>query len=155
MTDRVDSATRSRMMAAVKSRDTKPELLIRSILHQKGFRFRLHVKDLPGKPDIVLPKYRSVILINGCFWHGHENCRFFKIPSTRTEFWEEKIHKNKINDSKAIAKLLAENWRVCVIWQCKIRESKKNLTELANIVSSFITGKEKFLELRDNSTFDI
>lgn len=155
MTDRVDSATRSRMMAAVKSRDTKPELLIRSILHQKGFRFRLHVKDLPGKPDIVLPKYRSVILINGCFWHGHENCRFFKIPSTRTEFWEEKIHKNKINDSKAIAKLLAENWRVCVIWQCKIRESKKNLTELADIVSSFITGKEKFLELRDNSTFDI
>lgn len=155
MTDRVDSATRSRMMAAVKSRDTKPELLIRSILHQKGFRFRLHVKDLPGKPDIVLPKYRSVILINGCFWHGHENCRFFKIPSTRTEFWEEKIHKNKINDSKAIAKLLAENWRVCVIWQCKIRESKKNLTELADIISSFITGKEKFLELRDNSIFDI
>lgn len=155
MTDRVDSATRSQMMAAVKSRNTKPELLIRSMLHQKGFRFRLHVKDLPGKPDIVLPKYRSVILINGCFWHGHENCRFFKIPSTRTEFWEEKIYKNKINDSKAIAKLLAENWRVCVIWQCKIRESKKDLTALADIVSSFITGKEEFLELRDNNTCDI
>lgn len=150
MADRVDSIIRSQMMAAVKSHNTKPELLIRSLLHKKGFRFRLHVKELPGKPDIVLPKYRSVILINGCFWHGHENCRFFKIPSTRTEFWEEKIYKNKINDSKAIAKLLAENWRVCVIWQCKIRESKKDLTALADTISNFITGKEAFLELRDN-----
>jgi DNA mismatch endonuclease (patch repair protein) len=149
MVDIVDSRTRSRMMAAVKSSNTKPELLIRSILHNRGFRFRLHVKDLPGKPDIVLPKYRSVIFINGCFWHGHESCRFFKFPATRPEFWKEKIYKNKANDTKAIDLLLANNWRVCVIWQCKIRESHKDLNSLADIISNFIIGKESFLELRE------
>lgn len=79
MVDIVDSITRSRMMSGIKGRDTKPELLIRSLLHKKGFRFRLHVKDLQGKPDIVLPKYRAILFIHGCFWHGHENCRLFKL----------------------------------------------------------------------------
>ncbi|NUF43032.1 very short patch repair endonuclease [Acinetobacter pittii] len=150
MADLVDSITRSRMMAAVKSSNTKPELQIRSILHKRGFRYRLHVKNLPGKPDIVLPKYRSVIFINGCFWHGHENCRFFKLPTTRTDFWKEKISRNKNNDSNAIAGLLANNWKVCIIWQCKIRESKKDLDALGDIISNFIMGKELLLELRDN-----
>lgn len=150
MVDIVDSITRSRMMAAVKSSNTKPELQIRQILHKRGFRFRLHEKKLPGKPDIVLPKYRAVIFINGCFWHGHDNCRFFKLPATRTDFWKEKISKNKFNDANAIASLLASNWRVCIIWQCKIRELKKDLTGLADIVSKFIKGQEPFLELRDN-----
>lgn len=89
MTDVVDKATRSRMMAGIKGKDTKPEMLIRSELHRRGFRFRKNVKDLPGKPDIVLPKYRAVIMVNGCFWHGH-GCRLFKWPSTRPEFWREK-----------------------------------------------------------------
>lgn len=78
-------------MAAIKSNNTTPELLIRSMLHKRGFRFRLHVKDLPGKPDIVLPKYHAVIFIHGCFWHGHENCRLYKLPSTRTEYWQKKL----------------------------------------------------------------
>ncbi len=148
MTDIVDSATRSRMMRGIKSRNTKPELLIRSILHRKGFRFRLHVRDLPGKPDIVLPKFRAVVFIHGCFWHGHENCRLFKLPGTRLEFWQKKIYSNKKNDSKAIELLLSENWRVCVIWECRIRQDKKNLHQLADIISNFIKSSSPFIELR-------
>lgn len=151
MVDRVDSLTRSRIMAAIKSRNTKPELLIRSMLHQRGFRFRLHVKDLPGKPDIVLPKYHSVIFIHGCFWHGHENCRLFKLPSTRTEFWQEKFFKNRNNDIRAIDLLMSNNWRVCIIWECKIQASKKDLTQLADVISDFIMGTKPFLELRESS----
>lgn len=96
MVDKVDSATRSRNMAAIKSRNTTPELFIRSMLHKRGFRFRLHVKDLPGKPDIVLPKYHAVIFINGCFWHGHPNCRLYKLPGTRTEYWQKKLLETKL-----------------------------------------------------------
>lgn len=149
MIDTVDKATRSRNMAAIKSRNTTPELLIRSILHKKGFRFRLHDKKLPGKPDIVFPKYNAVIFINGCFWHGHSNCKFFRLPGTRTEYWKNKINKNQYNDAKSIELLLANNWRVCIIWECKIRASKKNLTQLTEILSNFLKGTESFLELRD------
>lgn len=98
MVDIVDVSTRSRMMAGIKNRNTKPEILIRKLLYKKGYRFRLHVKDLPGKPDIVLPKYKAVIFVNGCFWHGHKNCSLFKLPATRTEFWQEKITRNQAND---------------------------------------------------------
>ena len=94
MADVVDKATRSRMMAGIKGKDTKPEMLIRSELHRRGFRFRKNVKELPGKPDIVLPKYKAVIMVNGCFWHGHE-CHLFKWPATRPEFLREKTRKDK------------------------------------------------------------
>lgn len=150
MVDIVDSVTRSRMMAAIKGRNTKPELLIRSLLHNRGFRFRLHVKDLPGKPDIVLPKYNTVIFINGCFWHGHQGCRFFKLPSTRPEFWREKILKNQINDARAINLLLAKNWKVCVIWECKIRISKKEPEQLIDVISDFFSNSDTFLELAEH-----
>ncbi|MHA3062870.1 very short patch repair endonuclease [Acinetobacter sp. ANC 4641] len=147
MMDIVDSATRSRMMAGIKSRNTKPELLIRSILHHRGFRFRLHVKDLPGKPDIVLPKYHTVIFIHGCFWHGHENCRLFKLPGTRSEFWQKKIETNRKNDSRSVGSLREKDWKVCVVWECRIRKEKKDLSQLADIISSFIKGSDSFLEL--------
>lgn len=150
MVDIVDSITRSRMMARIKSRNTKPELLIRSLLHKRGFRFRLHVKDLPGKPDIVLPKYHSVIFINGCFWHGHQECHLFRLPTTRTEFWQKKIYRNQANDSKAIDTLLAKNWRVCIIWECSIRGAKKNPEEVIDTVINWLTGNEIFLEVREN-----
>ena len=136
MVDIVDSITRSRMMAGIKSRNTKPELLIRSLLHNRGFRFRLHVKDLPGKPDIVLPKYHSVIFINGCFWHGHQECHLFRLPATRTEFWQEKIYRNQTNDSRAIDLLLANNWRVCIVWECSIRGAKKDPEKVINLSST-------------------
>lgn len=149
MIDIVDSATRSRMMAGIRSQNTKPELIIRSLLHRKGFRFRLHVKELPGKPDIVLPKYHAVIFIHGCFWHGHENCRLFKLPGTRPEFWQEKIFRNQSNDTRAVNLLRDLNWRVCIIWECKIRASKKDLTHMADSISDFLMGTDPFLELRE------
>ena len=126
MVDIVDVSTRSRMMAGIKGRNTKPEILIRKLLHKKGFRFRLHVKNLPGKPDIVLPKYKAVIFVNGCFWHGHKGCRLFKLPATRTEFWQEKITRNQANDSKSINLLLENNWKVGVVWECSIRVASKD-----------------------------
>lgn len=150
MVDKIDSATRSRNMAAIKSRNTTPELLIRSGLHKRGFRFRLHVKDLPGKPDIVLPKYNAVIFINGCFWHGHPNCRLYKLPGTRTEYWQKKITRNQANDARSRALLLESNWRVCIIWECKIRASKKDLNQLIDIISDFLNSMDTFLEVREN-----
>ena len=120
MVDVVDSATRSRMMSGIRGRNTKPEILIRSLLHRQGFRFRLHVRDMPGKPDIVLPRYRAVVFVHGCFWHGH-SCPLFKLPGTRPDFWREKIERNQNNDNRAKRELLADGWRVGVIWECALR----------------------------------
>ena len=121
MTDVVDPATRSRMMSGIRGKDTRPEVLVRKALHARGFRFRLHVKDLPGKPDIVLPKFRAVIFVHGCFWHGHD-CRYFKVPQTRTGFWLDKIGKNQERDRRQVEKLVQQGWRVLVIWECATRE---------------------------------
>jgi len=120
MVDVVDAATRSRMMSGIKGKNTKPELLIRSALHRRGFRFRLHDKKLPSKPDLVLPKYNAVIQIHGCFWHGHD-CHLFKLPSTRTDFWREKIAGNVARDEKSLALLQAQGWRVLVIYECALK----------------------------------
>lgn len=119
MADIVDKATRSRMMAGIRGKDTKPEKLVRSALHRAGFRFRLHVADLPGKPDIVLPKYRTAIFVHGCFWHGHK-CRNFKWPKTRKAFWKAKIEGNVARDRKAIGELRRSGWNVKVIWECRV-----------------------------------
>jgi DNA mismatch endonuclease, patch repair protein len=108
MADVHDKATRSYNMSRIKGKDTKPEMLVRKFLHAQGFRYRLHVKDLPGKPDIVLPKYKTVIFVHGCFWHGHEHCKYYVIPKTRTEWWVNKINANIANDVKAIKALKKE-----------------------------------------------
>jgi len=152
--DTVDSSTRSRIMAAVKGHNTKPELLIRSLLHKNGFRFRLHVKDLPGKPDIVLPRYRSVIFVHGCFWHGHQNCQFFRMPTTHTEFWQAKILRNQSNDSKVVKLLLASNWRVCIVWECSIRGAKKDPEKVVSTIADWLSGSEPFLEIAGNLETD-
>ncbi|RSN81530.1 DNA mismatch endonuclease Vsr [Acinetobacter baumannii] len=150
MVDIVDSATRSRMMANIKGKNTKPELLIRSLLHAQGFRFRIHRKDLPGKPDIVLPKYKAIIFIHGCFWHGHENCRLFKLPASRTEFWEAKICKNQKNDLAAKELLLKDGWRICTIWECAIRKSKKDPLALMDILTKWLLSKESLVEITES-----
>jgi len=151
MVDIVDSITRSRMMSGIKGRNTKPELLIRSLLHKKGFRFRLHVKDLQGKPDIVLPKYRAILFIHGCFWHGHENCRLFKLPNTRTEFWQNKIFRNQVNDSKAQELLLAAGWRVGTIWECATRKSKKDPESIVEILTEWLRSNAPLLQIDEQS----
>lgn len=149
MVDVVDTITRSRMMANIKGKNTKPELFIRSMLHAQGFRFRLYRTDLPGKPDIVLPKYKAIIFINGCFWHGHQSCRFFKLPASRTEFWGNKILKNKQNDIKAKELLLKQGWRICTIWECAIRLAKNDPVPLSNILTEWLHSSETILEIND------
>ncbi|MBP6686879.1 MAG: DNA mismatch endonuclease Vsr [Lacibacter sp.] len=111
-------------MQQIKGKDTKPELLVRKYLHANGFRYKLHDKTLPGKPDLVLPKYKTVIFIHGCFWHGHENCKYFKIPQTRTEWWTEKINKNIANDVKAMKLLKKDGWKVITVWECRLQPKK-------------------------------
>lgn len=148
MTDIVNPATRSRMMSGIRGANTKPELLIRSLLHRAGFRFRLHVKDLKGKPDIVLPRYRAVIFVHGCFWHGH-NCPLFRMPSTRPDFWRTKIERNRQNDSMAISALRAEGWRIAVVWECALKgKSQAEIAEVAHTLQGWLTGNSAELEIR-------
>lgn len=120
MADIVDRQTRSRMMSGIRGKNTLPEGIIRKRLHARGFRFRLHRRDLPGAPDIVLPKYSAVILVNGCFWHGHD-CRLFRWPKTRPEFWRKKLRGNIRRDERNIDRLRELGWRVCVVWECEIK----------------------------------
>ncbi|PBK47460.1 very short patch repair endonuclease [Pseudomonas syringae pv. actinidiae] len=119
--DIVDSATRSRMMSGIRGKNTRPELLVRKFLHAHGFRFRLHRKDLPGNPDIVLPKLKTCIFVHGCFWHRHPGCRYATMPTTRPEFWTEKFSKNVARDAKSILALRQLGWRTIIIWECKLK----------------------------------
>lgn len=112
---------RSQIMASVKSSDTKPEMLVRRYLHAHGFRYGLHNRKLPGSPDIVLRKYKTVIFINGCFWHGHEGCRYYRLPKSNIEFWQTKIKRNRQRDIEAIEALKSKGWRVITIWECELR----------------------------------
>ena len=121
MTDVHSKETRSYNMSQIKSRDTKPEIVVRKFLFANGFRYRINDKKLPGKPDIVLKKYKTVIFVHGCFWHGHENCSYFKPPKTRTQWWIEKINKNKLNDYINQMKLRELGYNVIVIWECEIK----------------------------------
>jgi DNA mismatch endonuclease (patch repair protein) len=114
-------AQRSRAMSKVRGKDTGIELFVRSALHQRGFRFRKNVASLPGRPDIVLPKYRTVIFVNGCFWHGHENCKASKLPETRHEFWEQKISGNVARDARHFKTLREDGWKVLIIWECALK----------------------------------
>lgn len=125
MADVHDRATRSYNMSRIRSMHTKPEMLVRSHLHRAGFRFTLHNRKLPGKPDIVLPKYKTVLFVQGCFWHGHEECRYFVVPKTRTQWWLDKINRNKSNDLKAVKELRKLGWRVLLLWECTLKPPKR------------------------------
>src|ERR1700712_4365898 len=128
MADVHSKETRSYNMSRIRSKDTKPEMLVRKFLHKSGFRYRLHVRDMPGKPDIVLPKYKTVIFIHGCFWHGHQGCKYYVVPKTRTEWWLNKINGNINNDLKAIKALKKEGWEIINIWECDLKAKKSVLT---------------------------
>jgi len=125
MTDRISKERRSWNMSRIRSRDTKPELIVRSMLHKKGCRFRLHRKDLPGKPDIALPKYKTVIFVHGCFWHGHNRCKDFVIPKTNTAWWVNKIKRNKQVDTRNIKSLKTLGWKVLVVFECQLKPKKR------------------------------
>ncbi|MBS4766490.1 DNA mismatch endonuclease Vsr [Alistipes sp. kh20] len=120
--------TRSYNMSQVRSRNTKPELIVRKYLFSQGFRYRINVKRLPGTPDVVLTKYKTVIFINGCFWHGHDGCRYFVIPQTRTEWWINKINQNKQRDLKNLNILKQSDWHVITIWECQLKQDAISTT---------------------------
>lgn len=119
--DVVDTRTRSRMMAGIRGANTAPEIVVRRALHRAGFRFRLNVRELPGKPDIVLPKHRAAIFVHGCFWHRHEGCRYTAIPATRPDFWAKKFDRNVERDNHAVEALRKGGWRVAILWECATR----------------------------------
>ena len=118
---------RSKNMSAIKSKNTKPEIAVRKLLHSMGYRFRLHRKDLPGSPDIVLPKYKTVIFVHGCFWHRHENCKYASTPKTRKEFWEKKFRENINRDNLNQANLALKGWKIIIVWECQLKGDKKKL----------------------------
>ncbi|MEL7221266.1 MAG: DNA mismatch endonuclease Vsr [Bacteroidota bacterium] len=128
MADVHDVKTRSYNMSQIRGKDTKPEILVRKLLFNHGFRYKLHDKTLPGKPDLVLPKYKTVLLINGCFWHGHEGCQYFVIPKTRTEWWRQKINNTKIKDDQNIKNLKNLGWKVKAVWECELKPNKREAT---------------------------
>jgi DNA mismatch endonuclease (patch repair protein) len=117
-------------MSRIRSKDTKPEMVVRKFLFSKGFRYLLNVKNLPGKPDIVLARYKTAIFVQGCFWHGHENCKYYRIPETRKKWWIEKINQTKKNDENNELLLKAAGWEVIVIWECELKKDKKDKTLL-------------------------
>jgi DNA mismatch endonuclease (patch repair protein) len=139
MADVHNKSTRSYNMSQIKGKNTKPEMLVRKFLHANGFRYRLHDKKLPGKPDIVLPKYKTVIFVHGCFWHGHEGCKYFKIPQTRTGWWTDKINGNKANDVKAVRALKKDRWKIINVWECDLKTAKVEKT-LGTVLRK-ITGR--------------
>lgn len=128
MTDVHDNKARSYNMSQIRSTNTKPELIVRKYLFKEGFRYRLYDKNLPGKPDIVLPKYKTTIFVHGCFWHGHEGCKYFNIPKTRTEWWKNKIDTNRVKDIINTNKLLTDGWNVIVVYECELKKAKRELT---------------------------
>ena len=141
MPDVMTPQQRHDCMSHIRSKNTKPEQLVRQALWHQGFRYRLHAKDLPGKPDIVLPKYKTAIFINGCFWHGHEGCKDFVIPKSNTAFWLEKIGKNKERDARDETALTSAGWKVITIWECELKKPviEETISALFKTLAEFLS----------------
>lgn len=142
MTDVHSKETRSYNMSRIKGKNTKPEMLVRKFLFSKGFRYRLHDKKLPGNPDIILPKYKTVIFVHGCFWHGHEGCKYFVIPKTRTEWWLNKINGNITNDQKKQMALKEGGWKIINVWECELKSQQVNKT-LDKLLQNIVCVSDK------------
>ena len=156
MADVVDKVTRSRMMSGIRAKNTKPEMFLRQGLHALGFRFRLHAKDIPGKPDIVLPKYRALIIVQGCFWHGH-GCRYLKTPSTNTAFWEEKIQGNRLRDERMLRLQMEAGWRCLVVWECAVRFPKRTPSDLdiVAISAQWLAGNSRYAAIDERGLAEL
>lgn len=135
------------MMSGIRGRNTKPEILVRSLLHCQGFRFRLHASELPGKPDILLPRYRAAIFVHGCFWHGHD-CSLYRLPGTRTDFWRDKVDRNRAADSRARDALLVADWRVAVVWECAMRGSGADPVRVGQQLAGWLRSDDRETVIR-------
>ena len=138
-------------MAAIRAKDTKPELLIRRALHARGFRYRLHVRNIPGKPDLVLPRYRAAVFVHGCFWHGHE-CSLFRWPKTREAFWHDKIGGNRARDLAVSQRLLDAGWRVATVWECALKgRNRRPMSEIIDSLAAWLSSDEKEIFIEEQS----
>lgn len=147
MADVVTSEVRSRMMSGIRGSNTKPELVLRSGLHRSGFRFRLHDKRLPGRPDLVFPKFKAVIFVNGCFWHGHD-CHLFKWPQSREAFWRKKITGNMERDALNYVRLRDQGWRVCRIWECALKgKTRRPADKVIDQCAAWLAGRRAEMEI--------
>ena len=148
MADNLDPLARSTLMGKIGAKDTTPELIVRRGLHAAGLRYRLHASDLPGKPDLVFSRHRAVIFVHGCFWHGHD-CPAFRMPSTRKEFWVDKIARNRERDQTNLRSLATLDWRVGVVWECSVRRvSQVEVGVILDRVAGWIRGADDFAEFR-------
>ena len=146
MADIVDKQTRSRMMARIKGKDTKPELVLRRALHARGFRYRLHSKTVTGRPDLVFPKHHAIVFVHGCFWHRHEGCRYTTTPSTRPEFWQAKFDANVARDRSVQDQLLDAGWRVATVWECALRRSEETALA-ANLLAAWLRSSAAEIQI--------
>ena len=152
MTDVVDKKTRSRMMSGIRGKNTRPELIIRKALYSRGFRYKLHDKKLPGKPDLVFPEYYSVMFIHGCFWHGH-NCHLFKWPSTHPKFWQIKINRNREVDERNYKQLNKDGWYILTIWECGLKgKSRKPLPEIIERTSHWLKYETRNKQIKGKNS---
>ena len=151
MTDRLTPRQRSAHMARIRGEDTRPELVVRRALHAAGYRYRLHLRRMPARPDIVLPKFRAVVLVHGCFWHRHEGCRLAYMPKSRIDFWNEKFSGNLLRDHRQHKALLDSGWRVLVIWECALRGTARQLATMT-IVKRWIRSRAAHAEFPPAST---
>lgn len=149
MADVMTPEQSSRCMAAIKGKDTKPEMIVRKYLFSRGLRFRVQVRKLPGTPDIVLPKYKTAIFVNGCFWHGHEGCKYFRLPKSNVEFWREKIVRNIERDRESMQALLDLRWKVIRIWECELRNKANREDSLNKIYNSITTSRNSGYSLEE------
>ena len=147
MADVFDKAKRSQVMASITAKDTKPEILVRKALHRKGYRYRLHDRALPGTPDLIFRKFNAVIMVNGCFWHGHD-CALFRMPATNRKFWSDKISNNQERDRRVRADLLDLGWRVLIVWECSLKGKRRTrFDDLIATVESWLLSDQNELEL--------
>lgn len=135
------------MMSGIRAKNTKPEILVRKALHALGFRYRLHDRRLPGRPDIVLPRYQAVVFVHGCFWHGHD-CPLFKVPATRPEFWLSKIERNQITDARNEQALSSMSWRIALVWECALRGKQANIDDVAHRLAQWLRGSTMRAEIK-------
>ncbi len=149
--DIVSPETRSRMMAGIRGKDTKPEMILRKALHSRGLRYRLHARHVPGRPDLVFAKYRAVIFVHGCFWHRHKGCRYATTPATRLDFWKRKFAANVKRDQDVRYALMSNGWRVATVWECALRKPDLVPVAVQSIVS-WLNSEEAALEL--GATYD-